>query len=164
MADVKKATELICVFTATPYPEFKGERTTRDKRILAGKDANKKAVKTLNKISMALPIPSTDQEAQDWYGRDLKALVILGVGQTSYSYGKVDAYVADLGNKAVDEAGLTELVVADMKASPKAPGAKSEVKAKAAKLDALTKEYDVSPEEIAAILAARKAKSTKSGK
>ena len=95
----EKAVELKSVFVEI-YPDWPGDREIRDFRF-----GDK-----LHKFSVGLPVPKTDQEAQDIYGADLAYLIKKGVKQHSYDND------TNLGNKFAEalKAGTDPSTLAPM--------------------------------------------------
>lgn len=143
MADVTR--ELANVGVVTPFPEFAGTRVPSDKRCFAGKHPDTKdaegkvtkrgkAIPTMNKVELRLPVPTTEEESQEYYKVSLATLVGMGVRQRAYTLNKSDIYLSEIGEKTIDLPGLTTLVEADLPIVPRTGGT-SVVREKAAKQD-----------------------------
>lgn len=173
--DTKK--ELMEVAVITPFQDFVGERVDSDKRCYAGKTPDEKdekgvvtkrgkAIPTMNKVRIRLPIPITDEQAEELYKVSLATLVAMGIRQRAYTLNKSDIYLATIGEKDIDTQGLKELVEADLPIVERAR-ATSETKTKAAKYDALREKFgdELSDDDIAAaIVLAMKKKGKKNNK
>lgn len=171
MADVKK--ELVEVAVLKPFPAFTGKRTDTDKRCFAGREAEiptgakkkdgtpimkpGKTIPTQNKVRIQLPVPENDEQAKEFYGVDLSALVAMGARQAAYTLNKTDAYLTDIGDREVDVEGLTKLVEGDMPRQERVRKI-SEVKEKAGKYDALKAKFGLSDEELEAAISLAKSK------
>lgn len=170
--------ELEQVAVIVPFPEFTGARVEADKRCQTSEDVpdgNKKdkdgnqvmKVKKINhdrKVTIKMPVPATDEEAQATYKVDLTTLIEMGARQRSYSLNKTDAYMATIGEAGIDEKGLTELVEGDIPIEPRKAGVRAETKREASKYTALKTEYNMTDEEIEAVLAEKAAEAEKKKK
>ncbi len=171
MAEIK---ELLEVGVITPFPQWKGERTSTDKRCSNGRlpdvDTGKKddkgnaimkqgaIIKTNHKVRFELPVPVTDEDCMEIVKVKRAVVISAGMVQGFYSANKTDTYLAQVGTKDIDIRALTVLAEMDIPIIPREKKA-SETKQKAQKFDALKAKYDVSDDELEQILAhARKKK------
>ena len=88
----------------------------------------------MNKVELRLPVPTTEEESQEYYKVSLSTLVGMGVRQRAYTLNKSDIYLSEIGEKTIDLPGLTTLVEADLPIVPRTGGT-SVVREKAAKQD-----------------------------
>jgi len=86
-----KARELTSI-AITPYPDWEGKTTTTDKRY-----GDKE-----HKFSISVPVPSTDEEAQELYGVSLESLTEAGVIQKWYGARDVDNVIKEAFGNAQD--------------------------------------------------------------
>jgi hypothetical protein len=81
---VKKEAKKYIEHPITLYPEFSGDRTQSDKRFGS------------HKFVLSLPIPTTNDEAQEFYGKTLKDLIIMGTIQNMYGESTFKTMCGDL--------------------------------------------------------------------
>lgn len=174
MADEKR--ELTEVAVITPFSDFDGERVESDKRCYDGREPDEKdaegkvikkgkAIPTMNKVRLRLPLPVSDEQAQKFYKVNLVTLIGMGVRQRSYTLNKSDVYIGEIGERKIDVAGLTSLVEGDLPIVERAK-VMSETKQKAQKYDALRAKFgdDMSDDEIAAAIELARKKKAKASK
>lgn len=159
--------ELKSVATIVPFPNWKGERVSCDKRCYTtisvdtgtvdgeGKAVRKdKRIPTGNKVEIQMPISKTKEDAAEIYKTTVDKLLAMASRQRSYTLTNADSYLSGIGTKPIDVEGLTKLVEGDLPITEREAGARSEVKAKAAKFDGLKAKFGVeSDEELEAMIA-----------
>jgi hypothetical protein len=71
------------------FPAFNGDRTQSDKRFGS------------HKFVLSLPIPSTDAEASEFYGKSIKELITMGTIQNMYGESTFKTTCGDLTGQAL---------------------------------------------------------------
>jgi hypothetical protein len=151
--DVKKYIE----HPITLYPAFNGDRTQSDKRFGS------------HKFVLSLPIPTTDNEAQEFYGKSIKELITMGTIQNMYGESTFKTMCGDLtGDDLIlhvqEEVGEFDTNDGIISARAYFEGlAKREQKARTAKAKkdpyaVIAEQSGLSIEEIKAMIAARTGK------